>query len=81
MEVKIKKTKISRLNYVKLILKKVSFSPFLFKKELQKGIEYCSDAQIALLKRWCLKHFASIYAQIIIQVFRGFEPQLIKSSN
>ena len=46
-----KRTKISRLNYIKLILKKVSFSPLLFKKELQKGLQECTTEQLVILKR------------------------------
>ena len=79
MEGTVKRTKISRLNYIKLILKKVSFSPLLFKKELQKGLQECTTEQLVILKRWCLKHFASLYSHIIIQVFRSVETRLLLS--
>ena len=54
-------TKMSMLEYVKLILEKVSFDRKLFEKELQKGLKQLVPAEVKQLKEWCYKKFGTVY--------------------
>ncbi len=55
------------LEYVKMILKKVSFDKFLFEKELRKSISnYLLPEEIDKLKRWCRRQFKSDEHKLII---------------
>lgn len=65
--------KISPINYSKMILKKVSFSPSLFERELKKAIEQCQGQHLEQLKRWCIKKFWGSYAEIIRGYFGAME--------
>lgn len=49
------------LEYVKMILQKVSFDLSLFEKELQKSLsKYLNtEEEIASLKSWCYLHYSS----------------------
>ncbi len=58
------------IEYVKLILEKVSFERSLFEKELKKGIKALSFAEIRELKKWCYEKFGSIYRGILNRTFR-----------
>ena len=44
---------MSMLEYVKMILEKVSFDRSLFEKELMKGLRQLVPNEIKLLKEWC----------------------------
>ncbi len=58
------------IEYVKLILEKVSFESGLFEKELKKGIKALSFSEIRELKKWCYEKFGSIYRGILNRTFR-----------
>ncbi|WP_337042765.1 hypothetical protein [Emticicia sp. 17c] len=58
------------LDYVKLILEKVSFESSLFEKELKKSLKLLSFREIRELKKWCYEKFGSIYRGILNKTFR-----------
>ncbi|TAE19043.1 MAG: hypothetical protein EAZ95_02800 [Bacteroidetes bacterium] len=45
------------LEYVKVILQKVSFDTRLFEKELKKSITYLKGREIDALREWCYRTF------------------------
>ncbi len=57
------------LNYVKLILSKVSFDKSLFEKELRKAIVMLIPNEITELRNWCMENFGHIYRPIIDRCF------------
>ena len=56
------------LEYVKLILEKVSFDQQLFEKELKKSIKQLISEELDELKSWCYQKFAQ-YLHIIQKCF------------
>lgn len=58
------------LDYVKLILEKVSFESSLFEKELKKSLKLLSFREIRELKKWCYEKFGSVYRGILNKTFR-----------
>ncbi len=58
------------IEYVKLILVKVSFEKELFEKELKKGLKLLSFKEIRELKKWCYERFGNIYRGILNRTFR-----------
>ncbi|MFC6998475.1 hypothetical protein [Rufibacter roseus] len=57
------------LEYVKLILDKVSFDPKLFEKELRKSMRMLVRNELEALQAWCYKRFPSSYYTILDKVF------------
>jgi len=57
------------LEYVKLILDKVSFDPALFEKELRKSVKTLVSDELELLQSWCYTHFPTTYHSILDRVF------------
>ena len=57
------------LDYVKVILQKVSFSEQLFERELCKGLQTLLREDIMELKKWCYEQFGDSYLQILNQYF------------
>ncbi len=57
------------LEYVKTILKKVSFDRALFEKELLKAINSLLAEEIQILKDWCYKTFGHLYPNILNRSF------------
>lgn len=53
----------------KEILKKVSFDPRLFRKELRKAIKWVNRDEALMLKAWCLATFGHVYQEIIVETF------------
>jgi len=58
-----------KLEYVKTILRKVSFDRDLFEKELIKGLRTLIDEEIRELKKWCYKTFGHLYPKILNRCF------------
>jgi len=59
------------LEYTKTILKKVSFSSDLFRKELLKSLRFLKREEIIMLQIWCMISYNDKYADIIREVFRN----------
>ena len=57
------------LNYVKLILAKVSFDASLFQKELRKALIVLLPEDILRLKEWCYRQFGGRYGGILDECF------------
>ena len=56
------------LMFSKNILRKVSFDPSLFKKELAKSTRWLNKQEMGILKVWALTYFAH-YKQSILEAF------------
>jgi hypothetical protein len=57
------------LDYAKIILPKVSFSKQLFRKELNKCIDWVEPGEILELRNWCYKNFKDKYPDVLEEVF------------
>jgi len=57
------------LEYVKMILLKVSFNKALFEKELRKSLKMLQPAEVPDFRSWCYQQFARIYRRVLNQVF------------
>jgi hypothetical protein len=53
------------LEYVKTILKKVSFDRKLFEKELVKAINMLIPQELIEFKQWCYEQFDHLYHTIL----------------
>lgn len=58
------------LEYVKLILQKVSFDRFLFEKELRKAFTYLRPEEVESLRDWCYQHYVHQYASVLNNCFK-----------
>ena len=58
------------LEYIKLILSKVSFSRELFEKELKKAIQMLVPNEVEQLRVWCYARFNHIYEEILNRTFQ-----------
>ena len=61
------------LEYIKMILEKVSFDQYLFEKELRKGIDRLVPADLGELKKWCFSQFSDRFASLLITCFPDFQ--------
>lgn len=61
---------MTTLEYVKLILEKVSFDKTLFEKELQKGLNLLVPEEVKELKKWCYAQFGGIYRTVLNKIFK-----------
>ena len=57
------------LEYVKLILLKVSFSKTLFEKELRKALRTLVPTELLQLRTWCYAEFANRYLTLLDRHF------------
>ncbi|MBC7446912.1 MAG: hypothetical protein H7330_02515 [Hymenobacteraceae bacterium] len=57
------------LEYIKLILLKVSFSRTLFEKELRKAIRTLVPTELLQLRTWCYEQFANRYLALLDRHF------------
>jgi hypothetical protein len=64
------------LEYVKLILEKVSFDQKLFEKELLKGLKSLVKTEVRALKKWCYEKFGSVYKSLLNKIFLKSTPNL-----
>lgn len=60
---------MTTLDYVKVILEKVSFDAKLFEKELRKAIKTLITEEIKDLRTWCSEQFGKMYYQVIEKCF------------
>jgi hypothetical protein len=59
----------SMLEYIKIILQKVSFDHLLFEKELRKAIRMLMPDENKKLRLWCYERFSSLHQPILDKVF------------
>ena len=57
------------LEYAKVILPKVSFSKELFRKELNKCINWVEPDQLTELHDWCFEEFNDMYPDVLAEAF------------
>lgn len=57
------------LEYVKVILKAVSFDAVLFEKELRKNMKDLVKEELQELKRWCYEQYGQTHAQVLSGAF------------
>lgn len=57
------------LDYVKIILLKVSFNKALFEKELRKALKMLVPAEVPDFRTWCYEQFSRIYRRVLKRVF------------
>jgi hypothetical protein len=57
------------LDYMKIILLKVSFNRVLFEKELRKALKMLVPAEVPDFRSWCYQQFARIYRRVLKRVF------------
>ncbi len=60
----------SMLEYVKMILRKVSFDRSLFEKELRKALVGLAGQEVEALRVWCFATFSGRYRTILTRCFR-----------
>ncbi|TDB60841.1 hypothetical protein [Arundinibacter roseus] len=59
----------SMLEYIKIILQKVSFDRRLFEKELRKAIRMLMPNEVKRLKVWCYEHYGSVHLPVLNNCF------------
>jgi hypothetical protein len=57
------------LDYVKIILQKVSFDKRLFEKELRKAIAALVTDEVENLRVWCYQTFGQVHGAILGKYF------------
>lgn len=57
------------MEYVKVILLKVSFDKKLFEKELKKGLNLLVPSEVQEFKEWCYRTFATAYEPVLNRYF------------
>ena len=57
------------LEYIKMILLKVSFDKKLFEKELRKAFKVLIPEELKQLKQWCYEKFSEMYLFVLNKVF------------
>ena len=68
---------LAMLDYVKMILLKVSFNRALFEKELRKSLRMLLPDELPDFRSWCYQQFARIYRRVLKRVFSelaGLQP-------
>ena len=60
------------LNYVKMILTKVSFDKVLFEKELTKAVQKLNVNELLELKTWCYSNFSDNNIETLEKLFITF---------
>lgn len=59
------------LEHQKTVLKKVSYNPGLFRKELEKSIKWLTKEELLALYSWLLINYGSNYMEMIANVFNN----------
>jgi hypothetical protein len=59
----------SMLEYIKIILQKVSFDRRLFEKELRKAIRMLMPEEVKRLKLWCYERFSAVHLPVLENCF------------
>lgn len=61
------------LDYVKMILLKVSFNKALFEKELRKALRMLVPSEVPDFRSWCYQQFARVYRKVLKRVFSSLD--------
>ena len=72
---------MTTLDYVKVILQKVSFDAKLFEKELRTAIKTLVTDEIKELRAWCSEQFGLMYNQLIEKCFSRMRRKQLSVSN
>ena len=64
------------LDYMKMILTKVSFNRALFEKELRKALNVITPVELPDFRTWCYRQFARLYRRVLKRVFASITPQI-----
>lgn len=67
----------SWLDYSKTILRKVSFDPKIFQKELLKSLTKLNKEDILRLQNWCKVTFSASLAIIAVQIIQEYLMQMV----
>lgn len=59
----------SMLEYIKIILQKVSFDRRLFEKELKKAIKMLMPNETNKLRVWCYDRFSKVHQPVLDSCF------------
>lgn len=62
------------LDYVKMILLKVSFNKMLFEKELRKALKVLMPTEVPDFRSWCYQQFSRLYRKVLKRVFNELSP-------
>ncbi|WP_026899420.1 hypothetical protein [Daejeonella oryzae] len=57
------------IEYIKIILVKVSFVNMLFEKELIKGLRIIKSEELFVLKYWCYEKFPEMHHTVLDRIF------------
>jgi len=57
------------IQYIKLILEKVSFDRYLFEKELRKALKSVVPDELIEFKNWCYEKFSQHHLAILNKYF------------
>ena len=68
------------LDYVKMILLKVSFNKALFEKELRKALKMLLPAEVPDSHAWCYQQFARVYRRVLKRVFGNLDDAALRTS-
>lgn len=58
------------IEYVKTILQKVSFSAYLFERELKKGLNLILPSEFEEFREWCYEMFGKIHQSTLNRYFQ-----------
>ncbi|WP_297338059.1 hypothetical protein [Algoriphagus sp.] len=58
------------IEYVKTILQKVSFSKYLFERELRKGLRLILPTEVEEFRAWCYQMFEKVHGSILNRYFQ-----------
>jgi hypothetical protein len=58
------------IEYVKTILEKVSFSRYLFERELRKGLRLILPTEVQEFKAWCYSTFGKDHEPVLDRYFQ-----------
>lgn len=57
------------IEYVKTILQKVSFSTYLFERELRKGLKLILPDELEDFRDWCYAKFGNVHQSTLNRCF------------
>ncbi len=61
--------KQAMIEYAKVVLPRMSFNQFIFKKELKKCIAWMKPAELQEFRNWCFHTFYPQYREVLDEAF------------